>query len=319
MFLAPLNYDRFFKKVFSDTNIAKAFLEDFLDVTIEEIDKLENTKRISDDASTVEFDFRCKISGAYVIIDMQQWYKRDIGKRFYLYHAVNTGLQLEKLPEKKIPIETLTGQRTKDYSGLEPVITLVWMSADTLDFKENYIAYTMAPEIVSEFIRNEELWRNRDILQIMKERMRVLELMNNKKKDLDFFAQNRLIFAFQANIVRNKTHARYEKWFTFAERSRNEENKESDFEEYKNDVVFKEIIHRLNKGKLKTDDMEYIEREKEYWLDWLRFDRSSYDEGKEEGKSEEKRNIARNLKQKNMSIDAISDVTGLSIEEIREL
>jgi predicted transposase/invertase (TIGR01784 family) len=77
--------------------------------------------------------------------------------------------------------------------------------------------------------------------------------------------------------------------------------------------------------------MEYIEREKKSWLDWLRFDRSSYDEGKEEGliegrmegkeegKSEEKRNIARNLKQKNMSIDAISDVTGLSIEEIREL
>ncbi|MGE5340776.1 MAG: hypothetical protein ACM3SY_07870, partial [Candidatus Omnitrophota bacterium] len=88
MYLAPLNYDRFFKRVFSDLNIAKAFLEDFLDVPIEEIKKLENENRLTDDATSVEFDFRCKIKGSYVIIDMQQWYKRDIGKRFYLYHTV---------------------------------------------------------------------------------------------------------------------------------------------------------------------------------------------------------------------------------------
>ncbi len=37
MYLAPLNYDRFFKKVFSDIKIAKKFLEDFLGVDIEEI------------------------------------------------------------------------------------------------------------------------------------------------------------------------------------------------------------------------------------------------------------------------------------------
>jgi len=36
MYLAPLNYDRSFKKVFSDTRIAKRFLEDFFDVVIDE-------------------------------------------------------------------------------------------------------------------------------------------------------------------------------------------------------------------------------------------------------------------------------------------
>ncbi len=34
MYVAPLNYDRYFKKVFSDEKIATAFLQDFLDVEI---------------------------------------------------------------------------------------------------------------------------------------------------------------------------------------------------------------------------------------------------------------------------------------------
>ena len=63
MYLAPLNYDRFFKKVFSHTHIAKAFLEDFLDVRITEITLLENAKYLTDDAARVEVDFRCKING----------------------------------------------------------------------------------------------------------------------------------------------------------------------------------------------------------------------------------------------------------------
>jgi len=323
MFLAPLNYDRFFRKVFSDIKIAKAFLEDFLDVTIEEITKLDDKYRVTDDASTVEFDFRCKINSSYVIIDMQQWYKRDIGKRFYLYHAVNTSLQLEKLPEKKLIIETIKQPRTKDYSALEPVITLIWMSVDTFGFKENYVSYALAPEIVVEFLRNEELWRSPNILKLMEERARVLDVMNNKKKNLDFLSQNRLIFVLQGNIARNKTHARYERWFTFAEKSKNEENEEADFKEYMSDVIFKEIIYRLDRRELKPEDIEYMDREKKYWLEIIQAERSIFEdgriEGREEGKSEEKRNIARNMKLKNISYDVIVDITGLSIDEIEKL
>jgi hypothetical protein len=40
MYLAPLNYDRYFKKVFSDTRIAKRFLEDFFDIEIDELELL---------------------------------------------------------------------------------------------------------------------------------------------------------------------------------------------------------------------------------------------------------------------------------------
>ncbi len=51
--MAPLNYDRFFKKVFSDDEIAKTFLEDLLDIEIEQIYKLPTSRRVSDDATIV--------------------------------------------------------------------------------------------------------------------------------------------------------------------------------------------------------------------------------------------------------------------------
>ena len=72
MHLDLFKYDRFSKKVYPDLVIAKAFIEDFLDVPLEEIEKLPETYRITDDASIVEFVFRCRIDGKTVIVDMQQ-------------------------------------------------------------------------------------------------------------------------------------------------------------------------------------------------------------------------------------------------------
>ena len=77
MYLAPLNYDLFFKKVFSDLTVAKKFLEDFLGFEITEITKLESKHRVTDDSTVLQFDppglgYRCKIQDNYVIIDMQQ-------------------------------------------------------------------------------------------------------------------------------------------------------------------------------------------------------------------------------------------------------
>lgn len=73
MYIAPFNYDRFFKKVFSDLRITKRFLEDFLDVEIEQITALPDRHHLTDEAAAVAFDFCCKIEGKFVIIDMQQW------------------------------------------------------------------------------------------------------------------------------------------------------------------------------------------------------------------------------------------------------
>ena len=76
MYLAPLNYDRYFRKVFSDTGIAKRFLEDFFDTKIDFIELLTPHHKLTDDSAAVEFDFRCRIGEQYVIIDMQQWTSR---------------------------------------------------------------------------------------------------------------------------------------------------------------------------------------------------------------------------------------------------
>jgi hypothetical protein len=101
MYLAPLNYDRFFKKIFSDLDIAKRFLEDFLDTKIEMIEMIKNRHAVTDDATYIEFDFRCKIDGAFVIIDMQQWFKADLVQRFYLYHALKAWKRAWKRAWKK--------------------------------------------------------------------------------------------------------------------------------------------------------------------------------------------------------------------------
>jgi hypothetical protein len=59
MFLVPLNYDRFFKKAFSDEEIAKAFLEDFFQQKIIHLEVLPETKRVTDYAQVVKVDYHC--------------------------------------------------------------------------------------------------------------------------------------------------------------------------------------------------------------------------------------------------------------------
>lgn len=39
-----------------------------------------------------------------------------------------------------------------DYSEMLPVITIIWMVHDTFDFTDDYIAYSLSPETISEFI-----------------------------------------------------------------------------------------------------------------------------------------------------------------------
>lgn len=265
MYLAPLNYDRFFKKVFSHTHIAKAFLEDFLDVEIEEITLLERTHLLTNSAMKVEVDFRCKIAGSYIIIDMQQWYKPDVVRRFYLYHCASTALQLSDLPEKKLPILT-DDKRAKslDYQNVEPVLTLIWMVDDSLQFTDNLAAYTTAPEIALDFIHNQTLWAEKDLSELLLKREIVLQTLQNRHKDLDFLRQNRLIFMFQNNIIRDTKFTKYRKWFEFAEKTRNKKNSAKDFISFKKEPIFNDLMRMILKKSLDEGDFTYIESEDEH-------------------------------------------------------
>ncbi len=258
MYVASLNLDLFFKKVFSSKRIAKSFLEDILDVQIAEIKILSTDYKISDDAVIVKFDFRCKIQGRYVVIEMQQRYKVDVIKRFYLYHAVSTALQLETL--KPVIVTKLNGETytEKNYSGLKPVITLIWMVDDTLGFEEDFIAFTTLPEAAKDFITDTDLWA-KPLESILEERKKMLKIIQNDTKGLDFFAQNKLIYILQKNVVKNKHKSLpYFKWFDFANISRNTDNKEEDFSKFKEDNDMAEVINRLRKDKLSTDEFKYV-------------------------------------------------------------
>jgi len=205
MYLAPLNYDRFFKKVFGRKNIAKAFLEDFLNIKIVDIEILERKNFITDKSIPVEFDYRCKLDNdEHIIIEMQQWYKTDIIKRFYLYHTLSTSLQLETLEEKIISIDHNEGKIIKDklYNDLKPSITLIWMVDDTLGFKEDFVTYQMGVEDLINFVKDENLW-TKPLKNILSERERVINIENNDTKGLQFLSKNKLIFIFQKNIVKN--------------------------------------------------------------------------------------------------------------------
>lgn len=332
MFLAPLNYDRYFKKVFSDTAIAQRFLEDFLEIRISSLELLPQRYQVTDDAAVVEFDFRCQIENSYVIIDMQQWYKPDIVQRFYLYHALNTGLQLERLPKEQFVLEhSKRIKKTTDYQALEPVITLIWMADDTLRFQENYVAYTMTPELVVEFLRNDRLWKKPEIQQLLHERERVLAIIENESKNLDFLSTNRLIFAFQKNIVNNRQSVHYDRWFRFAEKTKNMNNTPKDFVEFQEDAIFAEIMRRLNKDGLTDDDLRYIEHEQETWEEVNRLEQGYYNNGlrdgrrkgerigEQRGKANLSRQIVMRMSKKNKTPDEISDLTGLPVERIREI
>jgi len=253
MYLAPLNYDRYFKKVFSETKIAKRFLEDFFDIQIDELELLQTKHKITDNATAVEFDFRCKIKDNYVIIDMQQWFKTDIVKRFYMYHSMNTVLQLEKMPDKSIDLIDNKKRDVKDYDKLIPVITLIWLADDDLNFKEDFVTYTMTSENVLNFIRDKNLWREENIIELLSEREKCLNIIDNRTKKLDFLQKNKLIYAFQTNIVKNKKYSKYLPWFELADKTKNKLNEKGWFDEYTKDEIFVEIIKRINTESFNID------------------------------------------------------------------
>ena len=257
MFVVSLNFDIFFKKVFSNKKIAKNFLQDFFGVKITEIKILKTDYKVTDDATVVRFDYRCKINGKYVVIEMQQKYKTDVNKRFYLYHCLGTALQLETLKPKVVTQLKGKTYTEKSYGDLEPVITLIWMVDDTLNFTEDFIAFTTLPEASKDFILNEDLW-HQPLDVILKERENAIKILKNNTKDLDFFSQNRLIYAFQRNIIANGLITKYFKWFSLAHKSRNINNTEKDFSQFNDDEIMVEVIKRIEKDKLTANEYKFI-------------------------------------------------------------
>ncbi len=102
--------------------------------------------------------------------------------------------------------------------------------------------------------------------------------------------------------------------------------------EFVGDEVFEEMMRRLNKSTLKEDDYEYIENEDEMWAEVARLEHGYFVEGLEQGRAEGrmegrmegraegqlagKRETARKMLAKGFSIDEVSELTGLSGDEL---
>lgn len=100
------------------------------------------------------------------------------------------------------------------------------------------------------------------IKTLLEERTRILEKLDNKTKNLDFIQTNRLIFAFQRNIVRHQQMKRYIRWFDLAAKTKRPDNKAEDFEAFEHDDDFNPIYQRIKKRliqeNLKAEEKQYI-------------------------------------------------------------
>jgi hypothetical protein len=87
----------------------------------------------------------------------------------------------------------------------------------------------------------------------------VLKVLSNATKELDFFSQNRIIYAFQQNIMtNNNAEALYFPWFDFAQTTRNQDNKETDFLKFKNKTIMAELIDRLKIDNFTSEELMYL-------------------------------------------------------------
>ncbi len=292
-YLAPLNYDKFFKKVFKEPIISKQFLEDFLDIDIQNIDIFEReSDKLTDSSKVVKFDYRCQINkNKHVIIEMQQWYKADIVQRFLLYYALNISLQLENMPEKTILIRKGKEKTITDYRRLTPSITLIWLVDDSLGMEDNFISYSMFPDKIADFIRNSDLWDSEEFAKLKNKRDELLKILDSKKRELDFLQSNKLIFILQKQIVKNIKLLKedpeknenllnnYNRWFDFAEKTRNFSNKVSDFSAYNKDAIFSEMIKKLATVSMDNKDLKYIKSTKETLEGIKRYEEGFYKYG----------------------------------------
>lgn len=73
------------------------------------------------------------------------------------------------------------------------------------------------------------IWQKENLITLAQEREKVLAILNDSTKDLDFLPKNRLIYMMQKNIIKNKRYSSYFQWFEFAEKTRNPNNKRGDF------------------------------------------------------------------------------------------
>jgi predicted transposase/invertase (TIGR01784 family) len=127
-------------------------------------------------------------------------------------------------------------------------------------------------------------------------------------------------------------YEKYVRWFRFAEKSRNIDNKKEDFDGFLDDKIFEEMIDRLCQDALEEQDFEYItdyetfREENKRYHDGIRREalldgreeglEEGREEGREEGDYKRKVKVAEKCLLKKMSIEETMEISELSFEEV---
>ncbi len=163
--------------------------------------------------------------------------------------------------------------------------------------------------------------------------------MNNNAKELDFLPQNRLIYAFQKNIVKNKKYSKYFKWFDLAQKTANKNNTKDDFVLYEKDEILMKVIRRINMETMKPYESEYIDdynetlKEIELWNKTMREEimkevkedireesiKEGREEGREKGKEEALELIVISAHEEGLTPPLIAAITKLPIEKVVQI
>ncbi len=165
-----------------------------------------------------------------------------------------------------------------------------------------------------------------------------------------YVASLNLDLFLQKNIVKNnRITLPYFKWFDFANKSRNYNNKEEDFLQLKEDKDMEEVINRLRKDKLTSEEFNYVsdihsydiyvvrleeEHKKRMARQKKRLEKINFEIEQKKQIAEQEKQIAEQEKLKaeqeklklvkmllvqGVTIEAIADTLELTIEQTKEL
>ena len=187
--------------------------------------------------------------------------------------------------------------------------------------------YILYPHTLVDILEKDKLWKQQEIKLLLQERVKVLGHLNNTKKDIDFLAKNSLVFMFQKNIIKDEKLDRYTRWFRFAEKTRDGNNIKEDFNEFRGDEIFEEIINSITTQRLVPNDIEYIKGEKQLLEGINQWEIGKIEEGIKISKKEgfeigEVRGLVKTCKKmilNGIDMETIIKVTGFTKERIQEI
>ena len=119
------------------------------------------------------------------------------------------------------------------------------------------------------------------------------------------------------------TKQKYSRWFEFAERCLNKNNQSADFEKYRKDEVFLEMMRRLQADKATPDDFQIIELYEQIANTEveLQEEKKRAEQEKKRAEQEKQKRLiaAKTMKDDGMPIALIARYLGLTIDVIEAL